>query len=207
MPKIQQERAVRTRHALLRAGAEEFAERGYARASVADIASRAGLTLGALYFHFRSKAGLAREIVLTQPDHVVPPRESQGLQRSVDLSLTWAQQLLVDPLLLAGARLVTEQDEFVGEGESSHLQWTLIHRELLCEAMKMKEVKQGTDVEALARLIVNACTGAQLHSQFTSGRQDLPQRVSEIWQFLLPAITTSKVAARVDIDPERGRRS
>lgn len=39
-----------------------FAEKGYAGASVRDIARRAGLTEGAMYRHFDGKEALAREI-------------------------------------------------------------------------------------------------------------------------------------------------
>lgn len=69
----QQERSARTRAAILRAGAEVFAELGFAGASVSKITRRANLTLGALYFHFESKEHLAREIVRAQPELVMSP--------------------------------------------------------------------------------------------------------------------------------------
>jgi AcrR family transcriptional regulator len=47
-----QERAVQTRESLLRAAAEVFDEYGYSGASINRILKRAGLTAGALYFHF-----------------------------------------------------------------------------------------------------------------------------------------------------------
>ncbi|GBQ04321.1 TetR family transcriptional regulator [Streptomyces spongiicola] len=185
---IRQERAVQTRAALLRAAAEVFAESGYAGANVSAIAERAGLTLGALYFHFRNKGQLAREIVLSQPDLVVPPHPCRGLQHAVDVTLTWAYQLLDDPLLLAGARLVMEQEHFAGPSENSHQQWTRLVSEDLHEAKRRRELRAGVDVEALARLVVNACTGAQMHSHLETRRRDLPGRVEEMWRCLLPAI-------------------
>jgi len=47
-----------TRAALLAAGAEVFARRGFAGASLDQVAARAGLTKGAVYHHFESKAAL-----------------------------------------------------------------------------------------------------------------------------------------------------
>ena len=47
-----------TRQRLLAAAAEAFAERGYDGTRVADIASAAGVSNGALYAHFGSKAEL-----------------------------------------------------------------------------------------------------------------------------------------------------
>jgi AcrR family transcriptional regulator len=45
----------RTRELLLAAAAQVFAEQGFAGASVDEIASRAGYTIGALYSHFSGK--------------------------------------------------------------------------------------------------------------------------------------------------------
>ena len=50
--------AAETRERLLRAAADVFAERGYDGTRVADIAAAAGLSNGALYAHFSSKAEL-----------------------------------------------------------------------------------------------------------------------------------------------------
>ena len=50
--------AAQTRERLLRAAADMFAERGYDGTRVADIAAAAGLSNGALYSHFASKAEL-----------------------------------------------------------------------------------------------------------------------------------------------------
>ncbi|WP_440071559.1 TetR/AcrR family transcriptional regulator [Streptosporangium sp. OZ121] len=50
--------ATETRERLLRAAAEAFAQRGYDGTRVADIAAAAGVSNGALYAHFDSKAEL-----------------------------------------------------------------------------------------------------------------------------------------------------
>ncbi len=54
----QPERNQATREALLRAGRELFAERGYADVSVQGLCERAGVTTGALYHQFGSKQAL-----------------------------------------------------------------------------------------------------------------------------------------------------
>src|SRR6476469_3636039 len=58
-----QRSAVHSRRALLDAAAAEFAARGYAGASVDRIAARARVNKAMIYYHFRSKAGLYREIL------------------------------------------------------------------------------------------------------------------------------------------------
>jgi AcrR family transcriptional regulator len=50
--------AAETRERLLRAAADVFAERGYDGTRVADVAASAGVSNGALYAHFSSKADL-----------------------------------------------------------------------------------------------------------------------------------------------------
>ncbi|MEU4157841.1 TetR/AcrR family transcriptional regulator [Actinoplanes sp. NPDC026670] len=50
--------AAETRAAVLSAGLKVFAERGYDRATLAEIGTRAGVTRGAVYHHFSDKAQL-----------------------------------------------------------------------------------------------------------------------------------------------------
>ena len=52
------ESKAQTRAQLLEAAVEVFAQKGYAAASVDEIAEAAGFTIGALYAHFGHKAGL-----------------------------------------------------------------------------------------------------------------------------------------------------
>ena len=52
------EEAERTRRMLLDAALEVFSEKGFVRSSLKDIAARAGLTRGAIYWHFKDKADL-----------------------------------------------------------------------------------------------------------------------------------------------------
>ncbi|MFD7557240.1 MULTISPECIES: ScbR family autoregulator-binding transcription factor [unclassified Streptomyces] len=202
---VKQERALRTRAALVQAAAEVFAEYGFAGASVSKITERAGLTLGAMYFHFKNKEALAREIVRSQPGLVDPPIPAEGLQSAVDITLTWAYQLLDNPLLLAGARLVTDQELFIPSEENSHAQWSDLLGGILAEGVQRREVRAGVDVHAVARLVVNACTGAQMHAQMETGRADLPDRVEEMWKCLLPGIATPSARARIEFGPSRGR--
>jgi len=57
------EKAEVTRGRLLAAAADVFAKKGYERASVDDVASAAGLTKGAVYWHFANKEELFLTLV------------------------------------------------------------------------------------------------------------------------------------------------
>ncbi|HEY5026464.1 MAG TPA: TetR/AcrR family transcriptional regulator [Acidimicrobiales bacterium] len=61
--RTQAERRSATRAALLEAGRELFAARGFAGAGQEDIVERAGVTRGALAHHFATKKGLFRAVV------------------------------------------------------------------------------------------------------------------------------------------------
>jgi AcrR family transcriptional regulator len=60
--RTQSERREQTRRALIAAGRELFAERGFFSAGREDIVERAGVTRGALYHHFISKEDLFRTV-------------------------------------------------------------------------------------------------------------------------------------------------
>lgn len=62
-PDGREQRGDRTAQALLRAACTAFAERGFAGASVRDIADEAGANPALIRYHFGSKQGLYRRIV------------------------------------------------------------------------------------------------------------------------------------------------
>lgn len=63
--------AEETRHQLLEAAQRVFAEKGVSRTSLQDIAQAAGVTRGAIYWHFKNKA----ELFIAMMESVVLPME------------------------------------------------------------------------------------------------------------------------------------
>ncbi|MFP8944451.1 ScbR family autoregulator-binding transcription factor [Streptomyces fenghuangensis] len=204
MTRPAQERAVRTREALLRAGAEVFDEYGYAGAGITRILERAGVTAGALYFHFKSKEGLALAIMGAQPQQIEPNLSSHGLQRLVDITFVWAYELQVNPILRAGVRLSVEQGSFGVQDPSSYLGWKEIMADCLQSADREGELLPEVHSEEIAEFVVGACTGVQLYSQLVSNRCDLPERTVRMWRMLLPGIARPEAIAGIRLDPRRG---
>jgi len=91
--------AAQTRERLLRAAADMFAERGYDGTRVADIAAAAGLSNGALYAHFDSKAEL-----------LVGALRAHGRRLLADLFATDPSRSVTDLLLAVGRRLPLRRD-------------------------------------------------------------------------------------------------
>lgn len=58
-----------TRSKLIEAGIEVFAQRGYARATIDEIAERAGATRATFYLHFKSKSDLLPELMMRSAVH------------------------------------------------------------------------------------------------------------------------------------------
>ena len=75
--------AAETRERLLRAAAEVFAERGYDGTRVADIAAAAGVSNGALYAHFSSKADLLVDALRTHGRRLLADLFAADPNRSV----------------------------------------------------------------------------------------------------------------------------
>ncbi|MGW1811339.1 ScbR family autoregulator-binding transcription factor [Streptomyces sp. NPDC002078] len=201
----QQERAVRTRRAVLEAAAAVFAERGYAAATIAEILARAGVTKGALYFHFDSKAALAQGVLQEQMSteyHV--PRELK-LQEWVDAGMTLAERLPREPMLLAGVRLSADlqgRDVF----GSAWPAWAELTGSLLTEAKERGEVLPHVVPDETAQVFLGAWIGVQFVSQAVAHWADLDHRMSALFNHLLPAIAAPAVLVRLDTAPDRGAR-
>jgi AcrR family transcriptional regulator len=86
--------AAETRVRLLQAAAEVFAERGYEGTRVADIAAAAGVSNGALYAHFGSKAEL-----------MVAALRAHGPRLMADLFAADPDRSIAELLVAVGRRL------------------------------------------------------------------------------------------------------
>lgn len=91
--------AAETRDRLLRAAADVFAERGYDGTRVADIAAAAGVSNGALYSHFASKAEL-----------LVDALRTHGRRELAEMFAADPSQSVTDLLLVIGRRLSSSCD-------------------------------------------------------------------------------------------------
>ena len=192
MPK--QQRAIGTRTAILRGAAEAFGRNGYGSTSLADVATEAGVTKGALYFHFDSKEAIALAVIGAQHEasialgHRMLDGSLPGLEAIVTMSLELATQLCTDPVVAAGIRLTMESSVFSSPIVGPYRDWMAVCEELLGRGIAEGDVAVGTDVAAAAHFISPAFTGVQLVSEALTKREDLDRRVDEMWALILPAL-------------------
>ncbi|MFI7012258.1 ScbR family autoregulator-binding transcription factor [Streptomyces sp. NPDC050145] len=200
----QQQRAVMTRRTVLEAAATVFAEHGYTAATVADILKAAGVTKGALYFHFDSKEALAQGVLEVQTDLKLPPQEVK-LQEMVDVCMAVAHQLVRDPVLRAGARLSSDP---IGRRHyrSAWPLWVDMLTEILTEARQRGETMSHIVPRDIAEMVVSAFNGVQLYAQLETELADVEGRVSVLLKHLLPAIASPAVLMQLDAEPDRGAR-
>ncbi|MEU3691910.1 ScbR family autoregulator-binding transcription factor [Streptomyces narbonensis] len=207
---VRQERAVRTRQAVLVAAAEVFDQVGYDAASISDILTQSGVTKGALYFHFPSKKDLAQGVLDAQVDALPPvPARELKLQQSMDEAMLLAhllQKETGDPIVSGSVRLTVDQGSSKdGLDRRVPMQRWLDHTQGLFEQAKQAgEILPHIDVEAITKLVVGAFTGVQVLSNIMTEREDMPERVVDLYQNLMAAIAAPAVLARLQFDVGRG---
>ncbi|WP_347346659.1 ScbR family autoregulator-binding transcription factor [Microbacterium sp.] len=191
-----QARAQQTRRTIIEAAADAFVTRGFAGASLAEIADQAGVTKGALYFHFPSKAALASAMIEVQREanaelaERVDAYEGDRLELLVDLTRALGRRLVDDATLRAAMRLAVERGEVEDAVISeTYTRWEQLVAEVVRAAKERREVAGHIDPERFARFLVAAFTGLQTVSLVESGLGDLDDRVEDMWMLLRPGLT------------------
>ncbi|MET8077693.1 ScbR family autoregulator-binding transcription factor [Streptomyces sp. NPDC005303] len=193
-----QERAEVTRAAILDGAARAFDAEGYHGTTLGDIVKEAGVTKGALYFHFASKEDLAQALIDEQFSVLDPTAgdEKPGVQTVIDTLHTMARQLVDDVRVRAGIRLVIDQSSKTGIVSEPYTRWIELFRGCLVHAKERGDVKADVDPGRVARLIVGSWTGLQLSSQVLTGRADLSEETTLMWDLLLPSIVPPRRLSR-----------
>ncbi|MGB3440057.1 MAG: ScbR family autoregulator-binding transcription factor [Actinophytocola sp.] len=192
-----QERAERTRNAILDAAAAVFDEYGFNGASLSDILAKAGVTKGALYFHFSSKEDLAHALASEQFIEGRPRAEAPtGIQAAIDLCHSMANLLRTSVRVRAGVRLVIETGTFARPAPDAYTGWIRIVRDHMVAAREHGDLKADLDPYVIARWVIASFTGIQISSQVLSGREDIHERVTEMWRIALPGLVPPRRVAR-----------
>ena len=98
-------RAAGVRERILRAAFEQLAEGGYASATIATVAARAGVATGSVYRHFPSKADLLAEVFRRAAQREVDAvAEALGAARTLDARIAGAVAVFVHRALASPAR-------------------------------------------------------------------------------------------------------
>jgi AcrR family transcriptional regulator len=197
---MKQERAVRTRQALIRCAAEAFERHGYVQARLADISSSAGVTPGALHFHFETKAALASTVeasaavILRRAAQDAQRPEMNARQRLVSTCQALAEQIRDDIVVSAGFYLSCEMPHRTGldlRGE-----WFECIRQLLMAADDENLLTGAVGEQDAATSIAAVTAGLEV-----LGRAEpewlSPDSLARFWRLVLPRLATSEAVATV----------
>jgi AcrR family transcriptional regulator len=181
---LEEKRDVSPPEALLRAAFRVFASRGYHASRLEEVAEEAGLTKGAIYYHFESKEDLLRRAVEHRHEAIFTAVES-GLAAlrapaSVKIRYVLRQlwQHILEPewgqaiRLMFGEVGIEFPALFRMWAEEGPIQaWTIV-RKLIEEGVGSSEFRRGVDPEVAARFAVSGLM-MQVALQVHFGLQDL----------------------------------
>lgn len=198
-----QARAAATRENIVKSASEVFASTNYHVATMAELARAAGVTQGALYFHFASKRELALEIVRRQHAQSIAAgamflrSEVSGIEAMVRLSGLLAAQIQASSVVRAGLRLSTESASALGgDVRAPFADWRAAAEALIARAREAGDVTDGLTDSVAAGFVVGSFTGTQLLSGSRSSWTDLQARLEEMWTVLIPVLVGRDRAPR-----------
>ncbi|GHF27718.1 MULTISPECIES: ScbR family autoregulator-binding transcription factor [Streptomyces] len=193
---VAQERAVRTREALVRAAAAEIDRKGYAGATLSGICKSAEVSMGALTFHFASKSELADAVVKRGCEVTralvdeVAGTQGHALRSVGALTLGLARLLEEDAAVRSAALLTRERPDAADWAAA----WLPAVRRLLDHASGQGELRAEARPMAVAALIAHLLVGAEVWRRTGSGeRESAANRVARLWELVLNGVAVGDV--------------
>lgn len=186
-----QERSRRTRAHILHMAALAFAELGYPLVTLQDVAERAEMTKGAVYFHFGNKEALALAVVEAHVSAWQPLEDGvralrlSPLDTMVTILDRTAEAFANDIMVQAGARLQIERSLINADLPRPYVGWQHRLTALATEAKDAGQLHADTDPALLARVFVAAFFGMQHISEILMHRADLIERYTEVRDTIL----------------------
>lgn len=198
---VKQERAARTRRALVQAAAEVFAQDGFVLASLTSISKRAGVSNGALHFHFESKQALARAVE-DEANAVVraiaTPARAGGpdaLQRLIDATHDLMGRLDQDVVVRAGFELGSGPPRRDGAADLRG-QWQSWVEEVLKDAEREGILAEGVSAAEASITVVAATVGfEQLGADDRTWMS--AATLVQFWDLLLPRLASAEALGRL----------
>ncbi|WP_442817456.1 TetR family transcriptional regulator [Streptomyces sp. NBC_01216] len=197
---MKQERAVRTRQALLRAAAEEFDRCGYDGTSLSRISTAAGLSIGAVTFHFPSKRQLADAVQEAGRELTVSALESlieepvPALRLVIDLTLEVTRLMEQEPLVRSAIRLSRERPDTDAWSDA----WLPIVRKLLDRAYESGQLRTDALPADVTTLVEHLTSGAEAYLRSRMGSDPVFEsavaQLKRVWHLALVGVSAEAAA-------------
>ncbi|MET9479459.1 ScbR family autoregulator-binding transcription factor [Streptomyces sp. NPDC006638] len=196
---VKQERAARTRRSLILAAAEVFAEEGFVSASLTAISRRAGVSNGALHFHFDSKSTLAagvEEEAVRRVRRLTVAAGADGpsaLQLLVDSTHALMRGLGDDVVVRAGFEL--SGDISRAAGVDLRREWRSWIETVLQRAAAQGALADGVSHDDAVSAVLAATVGFQVLGSRDDKDWISRRTLTGFWELMLP-----RLAARDALD-------
>ncbi|MEU0743910.1 TetR/AcrR family transcriptional regulator [Streptomyces sp. NPDC006134] len=191
---------MRTRQALIKAAAEEFDRHGYDATSLSRISAVAGLSIGAVTFHFASKAQLAdavqeegRSVTLAALKNL-PPSSAPPLRLVVDLTLELVRLMEQEPSVRSAIRLTRERPSAQAWSDS----WLPTVRGLLDQAYENGQLHTDALPADVTMLVEHLTNGAEAYLRTRMGSDpafdSAVAQLKRIWHLALVGVSAGEPA-------------
>ncbi|ATZ10906.1 multidrug efflux transporter transcriptional repressor AcrR [Erwinia amylovora] len=205
MARNTKQQAQETRNHIIDAAIKRFSEHGVANTSLADIAAGAGVTRGAIYWHFKNKTDLLNEI-WTQSESGLTALELEYQSKYPEdpLSVMRAMLLYVfeatatDPRRRALMEIIYHKCEFVGEMTTLQLMQQNLYlecyekiEEVLKECIAAKQLPENLDTRRAAVVMRGYVSGIMENWLFMPESFDLAEDAAQLVATLIDMLNYS----------------
>jgi AcrR family transcriptional regulator len=172
-----------------------ISRQGFHRTSMSQIAAEAGLTKGALYWHYRSKEDLGRAVL----DHVrsefadrviTQVRAAEGPLERLDVLIGAHLRLMHGGGIHCGAvqrmqgEIGSYEPEFADELRQFIDDWAAVVVRLLGRGKQQGVVRPDLDERAAARVVIAAVSGAHVHGRLLQSPEQFEELIAEVQRFV-----------------------
>ncbi|MFJ9813387.1 TetR family transcriptional regulator [Streptomyces sp. NPDC101158] len=192
---VKQERAVRTRRALVKAAAEEFDRFGYDGTSLAAISKVAGVSIGAVTFHFPTKVHLAdavqqegRTVTLVALERLAAEAMTP-LRMVIDLTLELTRLMEQEPTVRSAIRLSRERPGTEAWSDA----WLPMVRGLLERAYENGQLHTDALPADVTLLVEHLTSGAEAYLRTRMGSdpafESAVAQLKRVWRLALVGVS------------------
>ena len=199
------EEALETRHRILDAAETVFHARGVARPSLADIAQEAGVTRGAIYWHFKNKSDVFAAMcdrihlpieALCDPERIASQGDPLGGVR--DICAFVFRQTVTNPhwrrvyeILFHKCEMVQDNGAIFERNRQSHQEGLAKMREHLRLAMDRGQLPADLDLDLAVNAFHAAIGGILAHWLFAPEDFDLDAEAERLADVLIDTLRLS----------------
>ncbi|MFB0621117.1 ScbR family autoregulator-binding transcription factor [Streptomyces sp. AGS-58] len=194
-----QQRAIRSRDSIVRAAALVVDRHGLKAATLAKVSEAAGLSVGAVYFHFADKDTLASALeqeaqrALDRLATASAAGAGPALAVLVDTTRELADLLSRDVVVRAGFQVSCDRAE--GDVPVLRRRLAALLLRLLEDARSDGSLAPGVAVDGIVATVLAVTIGVQILSRQPGAAWEMPQVLDRFWHATLPSLTAGPPAA------------